>query len=98
MSEQRKQPFLQNKLSEEQESLYNNLVIDLEGMLGELQCAEQDMILCEKRVTLSKEELLLAEESLREAITTWQEKKKLVKGVESAYEWFVREYKEVVVK
>lgn len=74
-------------LSEEEQNLYNILVIDLEGVLGELQDAEQEMI-------LSEQEVKLAEENLRKAIANWEEKKKVVRSTESAYEWFLQEYKE----
>lgn len=72
-------------LSEEEQNLYNILVIDLEGVLGELQDAEQEMI-------LSEQEVKLAEENLRKAIANWEEKKKVVRSTESAYEWFLQEY------
>ena len=74
-------------LSEEEQNLYNILVIDLEGVLGELQDAEQEMI-------LSEQEVKLAEENLRKAIANWEEKKKVVRSTESAYEWFLQEYKD----
>jgi len=74
-------------LSEEEQNLYNILVIDLEGVLGELQDAEQEMI-------LSEQEVELAEENLRKAISNWEEKKKVVRSTESAYEWFLQEYKD----
>lgn len=74
-------------LSEEEQNLYNILVIDLEGVLGELQDAEQEMLLSEKEVKL-------AEENLRKSIANWEEKKKVVRSTEAAYEWFVQEYKE----
>lgn len=74
-------------LTKEEQNLYNILVIDLEGVLGELQDAEQEMI-------LSEQEVKLAEENLRKAIANWEEKKKVVRSTESAYEWFLQEYKE----
>lgn len=74
-------------LTEEEQNLYNSLVIDLENVLGELQNAEQEMI-------LSEQEVKLAEENLRKAIANWEEKKKVVRSTESAYEWFLLEYKE----
>ena len=77
----------ESTLSEEEQNLYNILVIDLEGVLGELQDAEQEMLLSEKEVEI-------AEENLRKSIANWEEKKKVVRSTEAAYEWFVQEYKD----
>lgn len=80
-------PEKERTLSEEEQNLYNILVIDLEGVLGELQDAEQEMILSEKEVEI-------AEENLRKSIANWEEKKKVVRSTEAVYEWFVQEYKD----
>ena len=73
------------KLTIEEQNLYNILVIDLEEALGALQTAEQEL-------SLSEQQVKQAEEDLRLAVENWKEKKKVVTGVEAAYEWFIRDY------